>query len=426
MSSASAPAQAVVIGGGIVGANCAYALLRRGFAVTLLEKDEPGRAASFGNSASIGLASSPPLGMPGMLKDVPRMLLNPLHPLVLRWRHLPTSLPWLLRFLRATDPARVEAIAQARAALLSHAGTAYEALLAEIGRPELIRSNGLIGAYESEAALAGARGGIELRRRTGIAVQEMTGDALRELEPALSDRVVGGAYFPGVQTVTNPLALTEAIVDAFRAGGGRVLRETVRGLETGPHGVARVVTDAGAHPSDLVVLAAGAWSRGLAALLGDSISMIAERGYHIMMSDPAHAPAIPVVSGDRNVSIVTLSTGLRMTTMAEFAAIEAPPDHARALRVFQGAAGVIRGLTLNVTSNWMGSRPSTPDSLPVIGRSPRQRNVIYAFGHGHLGLTFGAVTGAIVGNLARDEAPNLDITPYRPDRGFDGSHLATG
>ncbi len=121
-----AASKAIVIGGGIVGACCAYTLMRRGFAVTLLEKDEPGRAASFGNSASIGLASVPPLGMPGMLKDVPRMLLDPNHALVVRWRHLPTSLPWLLRFTRSMAPERAEAIGRARAALLSHAGTAYD------------------------------------------------------------------------------------------------------------------------------------------------------------------------------------------------------------------------------------------------------------------------------------------------------------
>ena len=128
-------AKAVVIGGGIVGACCAYALQRREFEVTLIEKDEPGRAASFGNSGSIGLASVPPLGMPGMLKDVPKMLLDPAHALVLRWKHLPHSVPWLLRFIRTTAPQRVEAIARARAALLSHAGVAYEGLVAEMATP---------------------------------------------------------------------------------------------------------------------------------------------------------------------------------------------------------------------------------------------------------------------------------------------------
>jgi D-amino-acid dehydrogenase len=423
MSDSKATQRAFVLGGGIVGACCALALLRRGFDVTLVEKDVPGHAASFGNSASIGLASVPPLGTPGMLRDLPRMLLDPMHPLVIRWRHLPQTLPWLMRFRKTLAPARVEAIAGARAALLSQAGHAYDSLLSEIGRPDLIRTTGLIFTYESRAAFEGARGGIALRRCHGIEVHEHDGDALRTLEPALSDRVVCGVHYPIVQTVTNPLSLTEAIVDAVRTRGGRVLREAVVGFEFGPSGVAQIVTDAGRHACDLVVLSAGAWSGRLAGLLGDKVSVTAERGYHVMIEDAPNMPAISVASGDRNVSISTLSTGLRMTTMAELTAIDAPPDHERALRIFQSAAGLIRGLELNVASRWVGSRPSTPDSLPVIGRSPRYRNVIYAFGHGHLGVTFGAVTGSIVGTLARDESPNLDITPYRADRAFDGSHL---
>ena len=415
--------KAIVIGGGIIGACCGYNLLRAGYDVTILEKDKPGHAASFGNSGSIGLASVPPLGMPGMLKDVPRMLLDPMHPLVVRWGHLATSVPWLRKFIRSTAPARVEAITTARATLLRHAGTAYDSLLAEIGRPDVIHGGGLIFAYETQAAFDGARGGIALRQRHGIEAHELTGAQLRELEPAISERAAAGVYYPVVQTVTHPLALTEAILDAFRAQGGRVLQEEIRALTPGPNGIAAVVTNIASHPTDLTVLAAGAWTAQLAKLLGETLPIIAERGYHIMIDHPAITPAIPVVSGDRNVSITTMTTGLRMTTMAEFAAIDAPPDHARALKIFQGTAPLIRGLEITPASRWMGARPSTPDSLPVIGRSPRHRNVIYAAGHGHLGLTFGAITGRIVATLARDETPNLDITPYRPDRAFDGSHL---
>ncbi len=426
---ASAAGRAFVIGGGIVGVCSAYALQLNGFATTLIEKGVPGHAASFGNSASIGLASVPPLGMPGMMRTLPRMLADPNHALVIRLRHLPQTLPWLMRFRRALAPARVDAIAAARAALLSHAGTAYESLLAEIGRTELIRTTGLILAYESRNSFAGARAGLALRRRHGIEVRELDGPALRDLEPAISERAVCGVHFPIVQTVTNPLDLTEAILGAFRARGGRVLCETVRGFETGPAGVSRIITDAARHECDLVVLAAGAWSGALARMLGERVSIVAERGYHIMIPAAPRMPAIPLVSGEHNVSISTLTTGLRMTTMAELTAIEAPADHARALRIFRAAAPLIRGLDLDTTSpwasRWVGARPSTPDSLPVIGRSPRHRNVIHAFGHGHLGVTFGAVTGAVVGTLARGETPNLDITPYRPDRRFDGSHLGT-
>jgi D-amino-acid dehydrogenase len=416
--------RAFVLGGGIVGACCALALLRRGFDVTLVEKDRPGHGATFGNSASIGLASVPPLGMPGMMRDVPKMLLDPKHPLVIRLGFLHRSLPWLLRFRDALAPARVEAIAGARAALLTRAGTEYESLLAEIGRPELIRTTGLIQAYQSQDAFRKAKGGLDLRRRHGIEVVEMQGPALRELEPALSDSVVAGAYFPIVQTVVNPLDLTEAIVDTFRNRGGKLLTETVQGFKTGPGGVTQIVTDSGRHDCDLVVISAGAWSRDLVALLGEAVNLIPERGYHVMIEDAPSLPKVSLVSGDHNVSVVTLNTGLRMTTMTELTAIDAPPDHPRAERIFRAAAGMVRGLEVKPASRWVGSRPSTPDSLPVIGRSPRHRNVIFAFGHGHLGVTFGAVTGTLVGTLARGEMPNLDIAPYRPGRRFDGSHLA--
>ena len=415
---------AFVLGGGIVGVCCAYALQRQGFATTLVEKDQPGRAASFGNSASIGLASVPPLGMPGMMRDLPRMLRDPLHSLVIRARSLPRTLPWLDRFRRALPPGRVDAISDARAALLAHAGAAYDTLLAEIGRRELIRPTGLLAAYESRAAFEGSRAGITLRRDRGIEARELEGPALRELEPALSERVTCGVHYPAVQTVTNPIDLTHAVLDAFLAQGGRLLCETVRGFETGPGGITAVVTDTARHPASLAVLAAGAWSAALAARLGERIAITAERGYHVMIPAAPHMPAIPVIAGDHNVSIVTLSAGLRMTTMAELAAIDAPPDHARALRIFRAAAPLIRGLELEVASRWVGARPSTPDSLPVIGRSARHPNLLYASGHGHLGVTFAAVTARIVAALARGEAPGLDITPYRPDRAFDGSHLA--
>jgi len=414
----------VVIGAGIIGACCAFSLQRAGFEVLLLEKDEPGRAASYGNSGSIGLSSTPPLGVPGMLKDVPRMLLDPNHALVIRWKRLLPSLPWFLKFARTLRPARVEAIARARAALLASAGTAYDDLLATIGRPELIYGSGLIFAYESEASFRGARYGVELRRRTGIEVRELEGGALRELEPAISAKATHGIFLPNVRTVTNPLRLTQAILAAFVQAGGRTGREEVKAFESDGDKVSAVVTDQGRHSCDLAVISAGAWSRRLVRLLGDAVPLEAERGYHIMIDEARVTPAIPVVSGDHNVSITTLDDGLRMTTMAEFAAIDAPADHDRAMRVFRAASGLIRDLEIKVASRWVGSRPSTPDSLPVIGRSPKASNVLYAFGHGHLGVTFGAVTGNLTTQLALGARPNLDISPYRPDRAYDGSHLA--
>jgi D-amino-acid dehydrogenase len=412
-----------VIGAGIVGACCAYALRRAGFEVTLIERDQPGHGASFGNAGSIGTASVPPLGLPGMLRQVPAMLRDPLHPLAIRWRDLPRVLPWFRRFVRALDPARVEAIADARAALLAHAADAYEGLLDEIGQAHLIQSSGLITVWESEAAMAASRSTIEMRRARGIAMEEMSGERLRELEPALSERVRCGIWFPDVRATVSPLRLTEAIIEAFRARGGRLLAGEVVSFEIGPEGPRRVVMRDGGLDCDLVVVAAGVWSRDLVRLLGLDVALAAERGYHVMITEPKVALRIPLMSGDRNIAITPMEHGLRMTTMAEFATPEAPPDHPRAERILKAAAGIVRGLEFNVASRWVGPRPSTPDSLPVIGRCPRFANVFHAYGHGHLGLTFGAITGRLIAQLARGDLPNIDLAPYRPDRDYGGGHL---
>ncbi|MCX7363998.1 MAG: FAD-binding oxidoreductase [Alphaproteobacteria bacterium] len=265
-----------------------------------------------------------------------------------------------------------------------------------------------------------------MRRRTGIEVRVVDAGAMQDMEPALSDKVRHGLFLPNVRTTTHPLRLTEAILVAFRARGGRLVTEAAVGFERDGSTVTAVKTDRGHHPCDLAVISAGAWSRDLVKLLGDRTPLESERGYHIMIDGARRLPRIPVVSGDHNVSITAMEGSLRMTTMAEFAAIDAPPDHERAMRIFKGAAGLIRDLELKVASRWVGSRPSTPDSLPVIGRSPRARNVLYAFGHGHLGVTFGAITGRLIAQMARDERPNIDVSLFRPDRDFTAGHLLQG
>jgi D-amino-acid dehydrogenase len=407
----------------MVGACAAFELRRAGFDVTLIEQSSPGAGASAGNAGSIGVASVPPFGMPGTIGRVPRMLRDPLHPLKLRVRDLPSTLPWFLRFARATRPASVEAIADARAALLARAGEATQALLAAIGRSGLVERTGLIHTFESEAARARAEAGIAMRRRRGVRLQAMTGDALRELEPALSERVVGGVWYPDVLTSVDPRRMTAAIVEAFVAAGGRFAIDTVRGFEPGPDGPRAIVTDRGAMPCEQVVIAAGAWSRPLAAALGCDVPLVPERGYHVMIGRPSAAPRIPLVCTDHHVAITRMTDGLRLSTMSEFAAIGAAPNHERAWRILERGAGTVRGLRFEATERWVGSRPATPDSLPVIGRLPASRRVILCFGHGHVGLTLGAISGRLVAQIARGDATELDLRACRPDRRFTGGDL---
>ena len=407
---------ALVVGAGIVGVCCALYLQRDGFKVTLIDRDGPGEAASFGNAGSLGVASVPPLGMPGIARKAPKMVFDPMHPLVVRLRHLPGLLPWFARFIAASQPQRVEEIADARAALLARVYDAYDPLLEAAGARDLIRNAGLLFVFESDAAMADAAFAIDMRRKRGVALEELTGEEVRAREPALGPLVACGVYFPEVSYAVDPLRLTQKLARHFVSRGGGLLRETVKGFEIGTGGRTRVVTDAGLHDVGVVVVAAGAWSASLAGQLGSRVLLAAERGYHTVLPDPRVEMRIPVTSGDRNVTITPMETGVRMTTMAEFAAVDAPPDYARPERLFRAARALVPGLNAEGGTRWMGPRPSTPDSLPVIGPSPRHPNVYFAFGHGHLGLTFAAVTGRYIADMASGRTPNMDLRPYRADR----------
>jgi D-amino-acid dehydrogenase len=416
---------AIVVGAGIVGACVAYDLLRDGFRVSLVEKDRPGRAASLGNSGSIGLASVTPFGVPGLVRKAPRMFLDPMHPLSVRLGYLPRAVPWFLRFASTLKDERVRRIAAARAALLRLAPSAYDELLASIHHPEMIYNNGLLFAYERPDGPQRNAYDIGLRRANGVRVEVLDGDGVRELEPAVSTRIQSGVYYPDVRTSVHPGRMTEEIVAAFVRAGGRLVTDEVRGFVCAGGRASAVIGGNGNIACDTLVIAAGAWSRTLMKRLGVRVPIVAERGYNITIADHDVNLRIPVVAGDRHVSIVAMDGAIRMTTGAEFAEIDAPPDFDKALRIFKAAAGTITGLEVNVKERWMGSRPSTPDSLPVIGRSPSLINVLCAFGHGHLGVTFGAITGRAIADLAAGRPPPLDLAPYRVDRPFDGSHLPT-
>lgn len=413
---AAAEARTVVVGAGIVGVCTALSLQREGFKVTLIDRDDPGEAASFGNSGSLGTASVPPIGMPGTLAKVPKMLFDPLHALVLRWWYLPRSWRWFLHFALASRRPRAEALAEARQRLLAHTYDAFDPLLKDAGAWDLIQRVGRLEIYESEASFVANQFAFELRRRHGVPMREMTGDEMREMEPDLGPGAVRGMLYSGVSHTVSPLRLTQALAEHFVRGGGVILKETVTGFDIGPDGPRRVLTDAGGHETDLVVLAAGVWSRELARQLGTRVLMESERGYHSVVPDPGVNLKLAIVAADRNVAITPMEDGLRLATMAEFCGVDGRPDYARAERIYRTASAILPGLRFEGGSRWHGPRPSTPDSIPVIGRSPRHPSVLFAFGHGHLGLTMAAFTGQLIADLALGRQPAIDLAPYRPDR----------
>lgn len=405
-----------VIGAGAVGMCCALYLQQEGHRVTVFDPSGAGEGASKSNAGLLTSSAVVPTAMPGVIRRVPKMLLDPLGPLTLRWRYLPRIAPWLLRFVLASRSAQVERISVALAGLVAQAQASYEPLWRATGTDHLIRREGLLIAYRSEAAFARGQEALQLRRRRGIELEVLEGEAVRGLEPTLDASVRYGVLYPRTAHTVDPRAMVSCFAEHFAREGGRLVRERVVGFDTGRSGPRAIRTDAGSHPVDVIVLAAGAWSRALASRLGARVPLDTERGYGISLPNAGVHPRIPIISPDLGLAVTPMATDLRLTGSVELAGLSAPPQRAQFDRIVRAARTLFPTLETAGASTWMGFRPSMPDSMPVIGRSPRYDNAFLAFGHGHDGLGLAAITGKVVAEMVAGRRPSVDATPFRPER----------
>lgn len=413
------PQSIAVIGAGMVGTCCALYLQREGYQVTLVDRKSPGEEASFGNLACFGIASCVPPAMPGILKKVPGMLLDPSAPLKLRWRDAIPALPWFLRYLANTRPERIEAIAAARQSLLNRVHETLDPLVREAGAEALINKGGLIFTFESEEAYRNASYAFDIRRRNGVRMEVIDGNQARELEPALSRDIVRAVRVPDLAHTYNPGNLVRSFAALFERNGGTFLQAGVNGFDLGASGVKALLTDRGRLPFDAVVIAAGVWSGTLTKMLGTSVPLAAERGYHVMFHGTGVKLNSAILSADRYVSVTPMDYGVRVGGTAEFAAADAPLNQATARMMRSIGEKLVPALAVDPgkeITNWVGSRPSHPDSKPAIGRAPKQNNVFFAFGHDHLGLTMGPITGKLIAEIVAGRTPSVDLEPFRPDR----------
>ena len=420
VSTPAGPPRVIVIGAGIVGACAAAYLQRDGHAVTLIDHNEPGAGASSGNGGMLSASSIIPVGMPGVAAKVPGWLMNPEGPLTIRWRYLPHIAPWLWRFLRSATRDKVEAQASALRALLAGSLENYTPLLRDAGAQHLLHQQGTLYLYGGEKSWREDALKTDIRRRNGIVIEDVTGPALRDLEPDLGPQFTHARLVRANGHTSDPRALVRALVAGVVSRGALVLRERVTGFEHNGVALSAVRTSEGWHAASQVVLACGAWSKVLAEQLGDRLPLDTERGYHVIVKNPEKGPRTPTLFVDGNFGATPMDMGLRVTGTVELAGLDAPPSWRRADLLLRGARRLYPGLlpeddVMRVT-RWMGFRPSMPDSLPVIGPASRITNAYYAFGHGHVGMCAGSTTGRLIADLVAGRTPCVPPQPFSAAR----------
>ncbi|WP_200833873.1 NAD(P)/FAD-dependent oxidoreductase [Tabrizicola flagellatus] len=404
-----------VIGAGVIGLSAALMAQARGLAVTVVDREGPAAGASAGNAGAFAFTDILPLASPGILRKAPKWLLDPLGPLTIPPAYALRIAPWLYRFWRACSPRAVAASTSAQTALMDLSRAELEPFLVSTGTLPMLRKDGNLQVYESEAEFRASLPGWEARTAHGIEFRHMGPEEMAALQPGLSPRFIKGTFTPGWWSIADPKLYVQALAERFRAQGGTILRAEVTGLAPQGEGVSIQTTDE-PMSADKVVLAAGAFSHRIAATLGERIPLETERGYNTTLPPEALDLRCQITFGGHGFVVSRLSTGIRVGGAVELGGLSLPPNYRRSEAMLRKAKAFLPGLNTEGGVQWMGFRPSLPDSLPAIGRSRASPNVVHAFGHGHLGLTQSAGTARLVADLLTDRSPAINLTPFSPHR----------
>ncbi len=408
--------EVLVIGAGIVGICTALALLEKGFDVRIIDRDGPAEGTSFGNAGVISPWSCVPQSLPGIWKKVPKWLLDPEGPLSLRWSYAPRLAPWLLKFFQAGTLDRLPDIADAMLVLNRPSMDMYHQLLKGTGAESLVKDCYYLHVYRSADGVNTDDLNWSLRQERGVPLEALNGGEVHEIEPELSTEIKSAMLVKQQGRALNPGRLGQVLADKARAMGASFLRGNIKNIAPDADGGYRIETDQGSHTAKTIVLAAGAWSARLLAPLGVKVPLEAERGYHLVFKDPGLSLTHSILDADHKFVASSMEMGIRSAGTVEFAGLDAAPNYARA-RIFERhTKNLLPNLNTQSTEEWMGIRPSLPDSLPVIGAVPGHPQIFCAFGHGHLGLTGAPMTGRMVSSLVAEEPLNIDMKPYRIDR----------
>lgn len=405
-----------IIGAGVVGLSAAIAAQARGLAVTVLDREGPAAGASAGNAGAFAFTDILPLASPGILRKAPKWLLDPLGPLSVPPAYALQIAPWMFRFWRACSPARVAHSTVAQTALMDLSKAELEGFLAATGTLPMLRKDGNLQVYEGEAEFRASMPGWKAREAHGIAFHHLDAAGMADIQPGLSPRFTHGTFTPGWYSIADPKLYTLALAEHFRSRGGVIERAEITALKPGEQGVELTTADGRRLTAGRVAVCAGAFSHRLARTVGDIIPLETERGYNTTLPRDALDLRTQVTFGGHGFVITPLSTGIRVGGAVELGGLSLPPNYQRSAAMLTRAKSFLPALKTEGGVQWMGFRPSLPDSLPVIGHARHTPRILYAFGHGHLGLTQSAGTARLVADLLTGAPLAIDIAAFSPQR----------
>ena len=404
-----------IIGAGIQGICISLFLIKKGFKVTIIDRDDPGKiSASYGNAGHFSPYASVPINRPDILVDVPSMILSTTGPLSLKWNYVPKMLPWFIKFIRNCTKKKMMHTAKYMHQILDLALPAYDELFQEIDITGLVESKGII-YFWTDKDLKSRELEQNIRKELGVKQQLLTPHEIHDLEPHIKKIYHGGVLYPNARHARNPKKILLKLFDLFLKKGGIFKKEEVETISFTSNNKPKIITNSESYIFDRAVVACGAFSKKMTDQVDEKIPLDTERGYHVHFKGYDHLLSRPVIFLNRGFGITPMEQGLRVVGTVEFGGLKNPLSKKRVLNLVNNAKYLFPELKAH-DDEWLGFRPTLPDFLPVIGPSKNYKNLFYSFGHHHLGWTLGAISGKIVAGLIADENTNLDLAPYNSTR----------
>ena len=403
-----------IIGAGIQGVCIGLQLLKRNIPTTIFDRNDPGMMASYGNAGHFSPYAVSQLNRPDVLYDIPKMLFSSYGPLALKWSYIPKMLPWIFHYLKNCNKKSMLHTAKYMHQILNQSMEAYEEIFQEIDMSNLIEQRGIIYVWTNKN-LKSRNLEIKVRDDLGVKQKILSVKEILDLEPNIKPVFTGGCYYDYAYHAKDPHGIVKKIFELFIKKGGKFIKENVTSIKQLSQNETTIQTESKNYNFKKSVIACGAFSKKLTDQLGENIPLDTERGYHVHFKGMENLIKRPIIFLDRGFGMTPMNQGLRAVGTVELGGLKNPPSKKRIKYIVNCAKELLPQLEKH-QDEWLGFRPTLPDFLPVIGPSKNNKNIIYAFGHHHLGWTLGAITGKIVAGVVANEKTNLDLSVYNSSR----------